>query len=258
MTKNESIATIKEKLTKINDLSNPYVNELRQDARLGVQKLIIQLEKKVAKEQQLIEQFQEKTLFEKDAYQKGFQFLAGIDEVGRGPLAGPVVAAAVILPKDCVILGLNDSKQLSESKRMALKQEIEAKALAIGIGQVSPNEIDQINIYQASKKAMLQAVAALQIAPDFLLIDAMTLPLNLPQEKIIKGDARSVSIAAASVIAKVYRDDLMKTYGQLYPGYGFEKNAGYGTKEHLLALETQGITLIHRQSFSPVSNYQLK
>ncbi|MGI6156021.1 MAG: ribonuclease HII [Enterococcus lemanii] len=258
MTKNESIAIIKEKLLQVDQLPDAYVENLRKDSRIGVQKLITQLEKKFEKQRQLIEQFQEKTLFEKAAYQKGFEWIAGIDEVGRGPLAGPVVAAAVILPKDCVILGLNDSKQLSESKRNALKQEIEEKALAIGIGQINPSEIDQINIYQASKKAMIQAVEALKVSPDFLLIDAMTLPLALSQEKIIKGDARSISIAAASIIAKVYRDDLMKEYGQQYPGYGFEKNAGYGTKEHLIGLEKQGITPIHRLSFSPVSNYKAK
>ncbi|MBN6372910.1 ribonuclease HII, partial [Escherichia coli] len=145
---------------------------------------------------------------------------------GRGPLAGPVVAAAVILPKNEIILGLNDSKQLSEKKRELLYQQVQEKALAIGIGIVDQQTIDDVNIYEASKLAMIQAVEKLSIVPSYLLIDAMTLDLPIQQEKIIKGDARSVSIAAASIIAKVYRDQLMKEYDVLYPGYGFSHNAG--------------------------------
>lgn len=253
MTKPESIARIKETLQAITNKEDPYVKRLRADTRQGVQKLVVQFDKKWEKFVQLQEKYEEMLAFEKSAYLQGYQAIAGIDEVGRGPLAGPVISAAVILPKDCIILGLNDSKQLSAQKREALVIEIKQKALAIGIGVVEAPEIDQINIYQASKKAMVEAVDALEMEPDFLLIDAMQLPIALPQEKIIKGDARSVSIAAASIIAKVYRDELMATYDQLYPGYGFANNAGYGTKEHLLGLEKHGITPIHRLSFSPVS-----
>lgn len=253
MTKPESIANIKEKMLLITDQKDAYVESLRSDSRQGVQTLILQLEKRLAKVLELEKKYKEMQCFEEAGYEQGYQLIAGIDEVGRGPLAGPVVSAAVILPKDCVILGLNDSKQLSEKKREALVTEIKEKAVSIGIGVVEPQEIDRINIYQASKKAMVEAVIALNQAPDYLLIDAMNLPIDKPQEKIIKGDARSVSIAAASVIAKVYRDELMSTYDEEFPGYGFAKNAGYGTKEHLKGLENYGVTPIHRRSFSPVS-----
>lgn len=253
--KPESIAKIKERLSTCSSLEDPYVLTLQADERLGVQKLLLQLEKRLQKEQALKDKSIEMQQFELTGYQNGHRFIAGIDEVGRGPLAGPVVAAAVILPKDCQILGLNDSKQLSEKKRDALAAQIKEQALAIGIGIVSPEQIDELNIYQASRTAMTQAVAQLATQPDYLLIDAMTLDLPIPQEKIIKGDARSISIAAASIIAKVYRDDLMKEYHQLYPHYGFDKNAGYGTKTHLEGLATQGVTPIHRRTFAPVKNY---
>lgn len=255
MEKPESIAQIKARLAEIEDASHAYIDSLRSDARQGVQKLLIQFDKKIEKAHQLVVKYEEMLLFENTAFEKGHRFIAGIDEVGRGPLAGPVVAAAVILAPDTRILGLNDSKQLSTKHREVLIKEIEEKAVAIGIGIVEPAEIDQINIYQASKKAMVLAVQNLSTTPDCLLIDAMNLPLEIAQEKIIKGDARSVSIAAASVVAKVYRDHLMQEYDQQFPGYGFAKNAGYGTKEHLIGLENQGITPIHRRSFSPVSNY---
>lgn len=216
---------------------------------------MLQLEKRLAKEQALKEQFYNMKTFERSCYQKGNHLVAGIDEVGRGPLAGPVVAAAVILPEDSVILGLNDSKQLSENKRLALADEIKKQAVAIGIGEVSAEQIDQVNIYQASKLAMVQAVNHLNVQPEHLLIDAMALDLSIPQEKIIKGDARSVSIAAASIVAKVYRDHLMKEYHQHYPYYAFDKNAGYGTKAHLDGLSRHGITAIHRKSYAPIKKY---
>lgn len=253
--KSESIAVIKLKLADISTLEDPYIQTLRQDNRQGVQKLLLQLEKRFAKEMALKERFLEMQEFELAGYQNGYQFIAGIDEVGRGPLAGPVVSAAVILPKDIEILGLNDSKQLSEQKRNQLAESIKKQALSIGIGIVSPAEIDKINIYQASKVAMMQAVANLNVQPDYLLIDAMNLDLAIPQEKLIKGDARSNSIAAASIIAKVYRDELMKEYHEQYPHYGFNKNAGYGTKLHLDGLKDYGITPIHRLTFAPVKNY---
>ena len=256
--KPESIATIKEKLQVVTSLDDLFVHTLQTDTRQGVKKLLVQLEKRLKKEQQIREQYEQMLAFERICQQQGHTLIAGIDEVGRGPLAGPVVAAAVILPTDYQILGLNDSKQLSEKKRDALAEEIKQHALAIGIGIVSPAEIDQINIYQASKKAMVEAVKQLSVQPDHLLIDAMTLDLAIPQEKIIKGDARSVSIAAASIIAKVYRDRLMKEYHEQYPFYDFDKNAGYGTKNHLAGLAQHGITPIHRKTFAPIKNYLTK
>ena len=178
------------------------------------------------------------------------QYICGIDEVGRGPLAGPVVAGAVILPKDEPILYLNDSKKLSEKKREALYDEIMEKALATGIGIVSPARIDEINILQATYEAMRQAIANLKVRPDLLLNDAVTIPeVDIPQVPIIKGDAKSVSIAAASIIAKVTRDRLMVEYDAIMPEYGFASNKGYGSAEHIAALKKYGPTPIHRASF---------
>ncbi len=176
--------------------------------------------------------------------------LCGIDEVGRGPLAGPVVAGAVILPQDCEILYLNDSKKLSEKKRELLYDEIMEKAVAVGIGAVSPERIDEINILQATYEAMRIAVSKLSVRPDLLLNDAVTIPqVDIPQVLIIKGDAKSVSIAAASIVAKVTRDRMMVQYEELYPGYEFASNKGYGSARHIAALKEIGPCPIHRRSF---------
>ena len=177
-------------------------------------------------------------------------YICGIDEVGRGPLAGPVVAGAVILPKDEPILYLNDSKKLSEKKREQLYDEIMEKAVAVGIGMVSPARIDEINILQATYEAMRKAVSKLAVKPDLLLNDAVTIPeVGIRQIPIIKGDAKSVSIAAASIVAKVTRDRLMAEYDRVIPGYDFAKNKGYGTKAHIEALKSQGASPIHRRTF---------
>ena len=205
----------------------------------------------------------EKLRLEKERMYKMFSFereyadrqsICGIDEVGRGPFAGPVVAAAVILPKDCDILYLNDSKKLSEKKRELLYDEIYEKAVAIGIGMSSEKVIDEINILQATYKAMQQAISKLSVKPDLLLNDAVTIPeVDIEQVPIIKGDAKSASIAAASIVAKVTRDRMMKEYDAVYPGYDFAKNKGYGTAEHVAALKKFGPTPIHRRSF--ISNF---
>ena len=179
-----------------------------------------------------------------------FQYICGIDEVGRGPLAGPVVAGAVILPKDCDILYLNDSKKLSEKKREVLYDEIMEKAVSVGIGIVGPNVIDEINILQATYEAMRIAISNLNVSPDLLLNDAVTIPeVDIKQVPIIKGDAKSASIAAASIIAKVTRDRLMVQYDEVLPGYSFASNKGYGSATHIQALKDMGATPIHRQSF---------
>ncbi|MGN8799930.1 ribonuclease HII [Candidatus Merdisoma sp. HCP28S3_D10] len=181
---------------------------------------------------------------------EGYGAVCGIDEVGRGPLAGPVVAGAVILPTDCEILYLNDSKKLSEKKRELLYDEIMEKAVATGIGVISPARIDEINILQATYEAMRMAIGNLEIQPSVLLNDAVTIPLvELPQVPIIKGDAKSVSIAAASIIAKVTRDRMMAEYEEIYPGYGFASNKGYGSAQHIAALKELGLTPIHRRTF---------
>ena len=195
-----------------------------------------------------IERTKEMSAYEKEY--KEYQFICGIDEVGRGPLAGPVVAGAVILPKENPILYLNDSKKLSEKKREALYSEIMEHAVAVGIGMVSPARIDEINILQATYEAMRMAIEQLSVRPDILLNDAVTIPqVDIKQVPIIKGDAKSVSIAAASIVAKVTRDRLMVEYDKVFPGYGFASNKGYGTKVHIAALKELGPTPIHRKSF---------
>ena len=182
------------------------------------------------------------------------EYICGIDEVGRGPFAGPVMAGAVILPKDEEILYLNDSKKLSAKKRDELYDIICEKAVAWSVARVEPERIDEINILQATFEAMREAVSKLAVRPDILLVDAVHIPdLDIPQESIVKGDAKSVSIAAASIVAKVTRDRIMEEYAGKYPGYGFEKNMGYGTAEHRQALKELGPTPIHRRSF--IHNY---
>ncbi|MCY7785080.1 ribonuclease HII, partial [Bacillus sp. S20C3] len=208
--------------------------------------------KKQAKEKALKEQWVSMTSYERLARNKGFRLIAGVDEVGRGPLAGPVVASAVILPEECEILGLTDSKKLSEKKREEYYELIMKEALAVGEASV----IDEINIYEASKMAMMKAIHDMSETPDYLLIDAMTLPLDTAQSSIIKGDAKSVSIAAGACIAKVTRDRMMSAYAKTYPMYGFEKNKGYGTKEHLEALAAYGPTELHRKTFAPVQTFR--
>ena len=187
------------------------------------------------------------------AYEKEYEhlgYICGIDEVGRGPFAGPVVAGAVVLPRDCRILYINDSKQLSEKKREELYEEIMDKAVAAEVGYASPARIDEINILQATYEAMLEAVAKLPIKPQILLNDAVTIPgISIPQVPIIKGDAKSISIAAASIVAKVTRDRLMREYDKIMPQYGFASNKGYGSGAHIEALKKYGPTPIHRRSF---------
>lgn len=179
-----------------------------------------------------------------------YTYICGVDEVGRGPFAGPVVAAAVILPKDITILYLNDSKKVSEKRRLEVYEEIKEKAIAYAIGVVSPGRIDEINILQATYEAMRQAIGRLKVQPDILLNDAVHIPdIGIKQVGIVKGDAKSISIAAASIVAKVERDALMVEYAKLYPQYALDKNKGYGTKEHIDAIKEYGITPIHRKSF---------
>jgi ribonuclease HII len=192
--------------------------------------------------------------FEQEAAAEGFRFIAGVDEVGRGCLAGAVVAAACILdPAKPLPEGLNDSKQIPQEKREEIAAELKASVIAWAVGQVEADEIDRINILQATKKAMLLAIAALQPKADFLLIDALQLKETaLPQRAIIKGDSISASIAAASILAKTYRDDLMRRLDETYPGYGFASHVGYGTRTHWKALEAQGPCAIHRKSFKGV------
>ncbi|MBP5444985.1 MAG: ribonuclease HII [Acholeplasmatales bacterium] len=190
--------------------------------------------------------------YEKELYSKGIEYIAGTDEAGRGPLAGPVVAAAVILPKNMIITGVNDSKQLTEKKREELFNIINEKALAVGIAFVDNNKIDEINILEASRLAMMEAIKKLKIKPEYVLSDAMPMNIDIPVKPIIKGDALSESIAAASIIAKVTRDRFMDEMDLKYPNYGFKKHKGYPTKDHIEAIKKYGITEIHRKTFKPI------
>lgn len=243
------ISEIKSELenAKIDDIDH-ILEKYKEDERAGVIKLLQKYEKekeKLALEKERIEQMKEFEYKYKD-----YEFICGVDEVGRGPLAGPVIAGAVILPKDCDILYLNDSKQLSEKKREELYEQIMEKAVAVGIGTATHERIDEINILNATYEAMRQAINNLSVAPTVLLNDAVHIPqVDIKQVSIIKGDARSISIAAASIIAKVTRDRLMVEYDKVFPGYGFAKNKGYGSKEHMDAIRTLGPCMIHRRSF---------
>ncbi len=220
----------------------------QDDDRAGVQKLLASLTKKKEALDAEKERMEFMFTFERD--HADCNYICGVDEVGRGPLAGPVVAAAVILPKDCDILYLNDSKQLSAKKREELYEEILAKAVSVGIGFADEKVIDEINILQADYVAMREAISKLDPQPDLLLNDAVIIPgVDIPQVDIIKGDAKSASIAAASIVAKVVRDRFMVEMDEKYPGYGFAKNKGYGSGEHIAAIKSVGPCEIHRRTF---------
>lgn len=249
-----TIKEIKQRLELVTDLADPFLAEAANDLRSGVQKAIEKRKKAIRAELDEDLRLEQMLRYEKELYQAGYQRIAGIDEVGRGPLAGPVVAAAVILPSGCKIKGLNDSKKIPKKKHQEIYQAVMDKALAVGIGLMDSEIIDQVNIYEATKLAMKEALSKLSLKPDYLLIDAMKLDVEIPQESIIKGDANSLSIAAASILAKVTRDKLMADYDKEFPGYDFAKNAGYGTKSHLQGLERNGVTPIHRKTFEPVKS----
>ncbi|MBF2345458.1 ribonuclease HII [Listeria seeligeri] len=253
----ESISDIQKKLSQVTSENDSVFQLYLQDERKGVQKLLISLQKKWEKEAILVQKLTKMKHYENDLYQQGYKFIAGVDEVGRGPLAGPVVAAAVILPEDFSVVGINDSKQLSELKRETLFELIQQQAIAVGVGIIEHDVIDEVNIYEATKLAMRKALDELNPSPDFVLIDAMPLKYTEAELSLIKGDTKSISIAAASIIAKVTRDRLMKDYDVAYPGYDFVNNMGYGTKNHLNGLDTIGVCPIHRLSFAPVKEAKL-
>ena len=250
------IAEVKELLA--GEPTEQQLAELAQDERSGVQKLVASYYKRQKKLQAAKQKFYEMQAFERECYAAGQQLVAGVDEAGRGPLAGPLVIAAVILPQDVFINGLNDSKQLSAAKRDLLYEEIMAKALDIEVNIVSVSNIDELNIYAATQQGMAQVIENLHCKPQSALIDAM--PLRLPDievKSIIHGDALSVSIAAASIIAKVTRDRIMERLDEVYPAYGFAHNKGYGSAAHMQALAEQGATRWHRRSYEPVKSMQL-
>ena len=250
----KSIQEIKQQLLVVETSDDPFFKECEQDERKGVQKLIAQKLKFFAEQDKLKQQFYHMQKYEEALYNQGIEYIAGVDEVGRGPLAGPVVAAAVILPKGFYLPGVTDSKKLSELKREQFYEIIQKEAVSVGIGVVEAEVIDDINIYEATKKAMMAALMNLTMPPEHVLIDAMTLPIAIPQQSIIKGDATSISIAASSIIAKVTRDRMMKELAEKHPSYGFEKHMGYGTKQHLEAIEKHGVLAEHRKTFAPIKN----
>lgn len=249
-----TIKEIKEQLANIQRLDDPLLAELEQDSRSGVIQAIAKRKREIQKRIDEDERLEGMLAYEKELYTQGIQLIAGVDEVGRGPLAGPVVAAAVILPKACKIPGLNDSKKIPKSKHKEIYEAVLQNAIAIGIGVKDNHVIDQVNIYEATKLAMMEAIGQLEPQPQHLLIDAMRLDLPIPQTSIIKGDANSLSIAAASIVAKVTRDQMMEEFDCEYPGYDFTQNAGYGTANHLAGLHKLGVTPIHRRSFEPVKS----
>lgn len=249
MEKEKAVGLIREELKAAADERLPdFIYTWEEDPRAGVQALVEQARKRLKRLKEEKERIYRLSQYEREYASWGY--ICGIDEVGRGPLAGPVVAGAVILPTDCEILYINDSKKLSEKKREELYDVIMEKAVAVGIGMVGPARIDEINILQATYEAMREAIQKLPVQPDILLNDAVTIPgVKIRQIPIIKGDAKSISIGAASIVAKVTRDRLMVEYDKIMPEYGFASNKGYGAKAHIQALKRSGPSPIHRNSF---------
>jgi ribonuclease HII len=248
-----TIREIKERLNQGTGVTDDWIQALLRDERAGVQKLAQGYLRQQERQRRETARIEAMWQFERTYRQKGFQTIAGVDEAGRGPLAGPVVASAVILPEDFDASGLNDSKKLTEEDRLALRERILQEAIAVGVGIVDAVTIDHINILQATYEAMRRAVADLQPEPDMLLLDAVEVPgLSMAQHPIVKGDALSHSIAAASIIAKTTRDEWMREAAQRFPEYGFDRHMGYGTPDHLAALAKWGPCPLHRKSFAPV------
>lgn len=247
-----TVKEINDQLKQVHSLDDERLKNWVQDDRKGVQLAISKTIKRLQTAEKQQQAFRQRFTYEQSFWHKGINYVAGIDEVGRGPLAGPVVSAAVILPSDFDLIAVNDSKQLSKVTRELLAPQIEREALAYGFGVIDNQIIDEVNIYEATKLAMRAAVNDLNITPQQLIIDAMSIDMAIPELSLIKADAKSVSVSAASILAKVYRDQMMSEYDQQYPEYEFAHNDGYGTKVHLKALAEFGVTPIHRRSFKPV------
>lgn len=251
---NKTVSEIKALLYE-GEITESDWNTLLKDNRKGVQLLVKRYEKWKSQKERLKNKFYQMSEFENRYRAKGIHRIAGVDEAGRGPLAGPVVVGAVILPQNFYLEGLDDSKKLNEELRERFYEYIIEHAVSYSVTIIEPEEIDQWNILEATKRGMIRSIHHLNTQPEVVLIDAVQLEIPMLQESLIKGDQRSISIAAASILAKVTRDRLMKKWGQEFPGYGFEKHMGYGTKDHLEALRKFGPTPIHRKSFSPIKEY---
>jgi ribonuclease HII len=248
-----TIKEVKEFLLANEELPEEVQVQVASDSRSGVQTAYKQWRRRQEKAREQKERWLQMSVYEQELRSKGYTYIAGVDEVGRGPLAGPVVAAAVILPPDFYLPGLNDSKKVPPAQREAMYEHIMRDAVAVSVGMSDAVLIDEINIFQATLRAMREAVQGLRVSPQITLNDAVTIPgLAIEQRPIIGGDGKSISIAAASIIAKVERDLLMVEYDAKYPGYGFASNMGYGTAEHLAALREKGPCSIHRRSFGGV------
>ncbi|TDQ42407.1 ribonuclease HII [Aureibacillus halotolerans] len=247
-------ATIKEIKQRLQEgqLTPEEFASLQSDQREGVKKLLLSYERIQQKDIDAQKRFREMGSLERSLRSGGYTFIAGVDEAGRGPLAGPVVAGAVVLPEDFYYPELNDSKKMTAAAREHCYEYLLVHAYATGVGIMNSQQIDKLNIYEATRQAMVKAVQNMDTPLDYVLVDAMTLPMPYAQASIIKGDQRSLSIAAGSVIAKVTRDRLMKRMAKTYPGYGFDVHMGYGTKQHVQALQANGPCEIHRKSFQPV------
>lgn len=242
---------LKEMTSTSEALTEEVMFFLAEDKRAGVRQLYLRIMRQNSLAEKEKARLQALEIYEQDLRSKGLQMIAGVDEAGRGPLAGPVVAAAVILPPGVRLLGLNDSKKVTPANRDRLYEEIKEKAVSFSISSVSEKEIDIINIYQASLKAMRSAVIQLQQIPDYILVDAVKIPeISIPQLPLVRGDGLSASIAAASILAKVTRDQIMSKYDKEYPQYGFARHKGYGTRDHLDAICKYGPCPIHRISFN--------
>lgn len=253
--KSKSISVIKQ-LMASNKLTKEAISELKSDERIGIQQLLKSYKQQQEHKQKLARQYEQMLYYERAAYENGVQLIAGVDEAGRGPIAGPVVAAAVILPREINLVGLTDSKQLTKKAREEFFHKIKEEAICYGIGSVSSKEIDEVNIYEATKMAMKRAIMLLDPTPEHVLIDAVDLDsLPYSSQVITKGDQKSIAIAAASVLAKVTRDVMMGDLAKNFPQYGFESHKGYGTKEHVKMLEKYGPTPYHRHSFAPVRKH---
>ncbi|WP_296111426.1 ribonuclease HII [uncultured Limosilactobacillus sp.] len=250
-----TISDIKKRLQKISNLEDPFVLALSNDQRKGVQSALEQLKKRLKKQAQAKVAFQARFKYERELWSRGHQWVAGIDEVGRGPLAGPVVTCAVILNEDFNLIGVTDSKQLTPHEREQLYLQIVDQAVEVRLAVNSATVIDQMNIYAATQDAMLRCVNSLHHQPTHLIVDAVPLDTSIDQTTLIKGDQKSISVATASIVAKEYRDHLMATYDRLYPGYNFKDNMGYGTAKHLAGLAELGASPIHRRTFNPVPKY---
>lgn len=251
----QTVSEISRLLDTIDSLTDPRLKTWQADPRKGVQQALQRHQRRIKRQIRAYQAFKQRFKYENALWESGVRYVAGMDEVGRGPLAGPVVTCAVILSPDFDLVEVTDSKQLTRHEREQLYLRIVDEAVEVSIAVNDPRTIDRLNIYAATQDAMMRSIKSLNHQPGHLIVDAVPLPFNYPQTTLVKGDQKSISVAAASIVAKEYRDHLMLDYDRVYPGYGFAENMGYGTKEHLAGLRKYGVSPIHRRSFNPVPKF---